>query len=500
VTIEKEIPIVVRAVAHRNRRALIDEQGQLSYGQLLERSAAAATTLLDGALDLNGARVAFLTPPGIDYVIAQWATWRAGGVAVPLCTMHPAPELAYVIEDADASIIVSHPQFEPILRSIARQQGRRFLLTSTMLAEVSAGLPEVDEQRDAMLIYTSGTTGKPKGALSTHAILTAQIRSLTEAWEWYEGDHILHVLPLHHLHGIVNLLCSALYSGATCEFLPRFDVQKVWKRIAEGDGLTLFMAVPTIYSKLVQYWEQADEREQQRMSAGCQKLRLMVSGSAALPVAVMEKWRMISGHTLLERYGMTEAGMILGNPLHGERKPGYVGLPFPGVEVRLVAENGEIVEKAGVPGQIEVRGPVVFKAYWGRPEATSQVFTEDGWFKTGDIAVRESGSYRILGRQSIDILKTGGFKVYALEIEEVLRTHTAIMECAVVGVEDEEWGQRVAACVVTGAGQPLELEALRKWGKERLAHYKVPTLLKVVKELPRNSMSKVEKSEVVKMF
>jgi malonyl-CoA/methylmalonyl-CoA synthetase len=225
----------------------------------------------------------------------------------------------------------------------------------------------------------------------------------------------------------------------------------------------------------------------------------MVSGSAALPVAVLDAWRSISGHTLLERYGMTEFGMGLGNPLHGERRPGHVGAPFPGVDARLCDEHGSPVAD-GEPGQLEIKGDGVFQTYWNRPEATRDAFTKDGWFKTGDVAVREQGSFRILGRASVDILKTGGFKVSALEIEEALREHPAILECAVVGVSDETWGQRVAAAVVLRAGMHLELEGLRTWGKLRLAPYKVPTLLRLLTELPRNPMGKVQKPELVALF
>jgi malonyl-CoA/methylmalonyl-CoA synthetase len=223
----------------------------------------------------------------------------------------------------------------------------------------------------------------------------------------------------------------------------------------------------------------------------------MVSGSAALPVRTLERWREISGHTLLERYGMTEIGMALGNPLHGERRPGFVGAPLPGVEVRLVEEDGRAVEP-GAPGEIEVRGPGVFLEYWRRPEATAEAFREGRWFRTGDVAVAEEGSYRILGRRSVDIIKTGGFKVSALEIEEVLRTHPAVAECAVVGVEDAEWGERV--CAAVELREALTLDQLQPWARERLAPYKLPRALLSVDALPRNAMGKVMKPEVAKLF
>jgi malonyl-CoA/methylmalonyl-CoA synthetase len=234
------------------------------------------------------------------------------------------------------------------------------------------------------------------------------------------------------------------------------------------------------------------------MTAACAKLRLMVSGSAALPVPVLEKWQAISGHVLLERYGMTEIGMGISNPLHGRRVPGHVGTPLPGIEVRLVDEEGREVP-SGTPGEIQVKGPGIFHEYWRKPEATREAF-RDGWFRTGDVAVLEDGSFRILGRSSVDIIKTGGYKVSALEIEEVLLGHPQIAECAVVGIEDPEWGERVSAAIVSRGGAELTLEALRNWARERLAVYKIPTRLLVVEALPRNAMGKVTKPDVARLF
>jgi malonyl-CoA/methylmalonyl-CoA synthetase len=490
---------VARAALHTDRIALIDAAGSSTYAGLLAQSERAADRLLGDELDLREARIAFLCSPGVGYAVAQWGIWRAGGIAVPLCTTHPPPELDYVIEDSEASLLICDPEFEALLQPIAERRGLRLIGSSDLQSGERRELPDVDPGRGAMLLYTSGTTGRPKGVLSTHAIIAAQVESIVTAWEWSERDRVLHVLPLHHLHGILNLLCCALYSGASCEFMPRFDARRVWERIARGDGLTLFMAVPAIYAKLAQAFADAPPEERARMSAGCRALRLMVSGSAALPASLLDRWRALSGHTLLERYGMTEFGMGLGNPLHGERRPGFVGIPFPGVRVRLHDERGRVVD-SGEPGEIQVSGPGVFAQYWRRPDATRDAFTADGWFRTGDVAVYEGGAYRILGRQSLDILKTGGFKVSALEIEEVVREHPAILECAIVGVPDEVWGQRVAAAVVLQPGASLDLEALRTWGRERLAPYKLPSLLSVLPDLPRNAMGKVQKSELARRF
>ena len=303
-------------------------------------------------------------------------------------------------------------------------------------------------------------------------------------------------MPLHHIHGIVNVISCALWVGAICEILPRFDAQEVWQRLAAGE-LTLFMAVPTIYVKLIDAWEKASPAEQKRMSEGCRKLRLMVSGSAALPVPTLERWKEISGHVLLERYGMTEIGMAISNSLEGPRYPGCVGQPLPGVEARLMELGAPA--PAGTPGEIEIRGPAVFLEYWGKPEETQKSF-RDGWFLTGDVAVQENGIYRILGRSSVDIIKTGGYKVSALEIEAVLLTHPDISEVAVVGVADPVWGERVVAALVLRQGASLDIKALRAWGKERLATYKVPQEAIILKELPRNAMGKVSKPDLKKII
>ena len=348
-----------------------------------------------------------------------------------------------------------------------------------------------------MILYTSGTTGKPKGVVTTHENIAAQITSLVQAWGWTGDDRILEFLPLHHIHGIVNVIACALWVGAVCEIFPRFDAHEVWNRIAQG-GLTLFMAVPTIYVKLIDAWEKASPADRKRRSEGCARMRLMVSGSAALPVPTLERWKEISGHILLERYGMTEIGMGLSNPLHGQRFPGCVGTPLPGVEARLMDESGNPVEP-GTPGEIVVRGKTVFLEYWRRPKDTQKAF-RDGWFLTGDVAVEENGIYRILGRSSVDIIKTGGYKVSALEIEETLLTHPDIKEVAVVGVPDPVWGERVVAALVLREGASLDPKSLRAWGKERLATYKVPQDAIIIQELPRNAMGKVSKPDLKKII
>jgi malonyl-CoA/methylmalonyl-CoA synthetase len=464
------------------------------------RVAAALKDTADGDELLEG-RVAFMLPPGFGYLAVLRGIWQAGGIAVPLALSHPPAELEYVIRDADASIALGNDSTAAALEAAARAAGARFMRAPSVvppgdeaLAPDDASLPP---ERRALLIYTSGTTARPKGVVSTFGNLSAQIGSLVDAWQWTSADRALLVLPLHHVHGIVNVVGCALTAGATLEILPQFDADATWHRLASGD-ITVFTAVPTIYRRLIQTWEAAPAPVQRQWADGCRRARLMMSGSAALPVATHERWRAITGHTLLERYGMTELGMALSNPLHAERRPGYVGQPLPGVRARIVGDDGCEVPP-GSAGELEIRGPNVFLEYWQRPDDTRAAF-RDGWFRTGDVAAVEDGYYRLLGRTSVDIIKTGGYKVSALEIEETAREHPAIADCAVIGAPDAEWGERVCAAVELRGAHDLSLADLQDWLRPRLAPYKIPKDLRCVPSLPRNAMGKVVKPDVAKLF
>ena len=504
------IPLFGRAAVHGDRTAVVDDTGEYSYRALLEASARAASVLLAGASDLAEARVAFLAPPGFEYVAVQWGIWRAGGIAVPFAVSHPEAELEYTVDDADAAIVVAHPQFAETLGAIAEARGLRFVLTTELLeaAVVEQALPDVAVDRAAMVLYTSGSTGRPKGVVTTHANIQAQVTTLVDAWGWTPDDRILNVLPLHHVHGIINAMTCAFWTGAVCELHPSFDPGRVWERL-EGGGLTLYMAVPTTYKALIREWESADAAKRSAMSLGASKLRLMVSGSDALMVDTLEKWKEITGHVLLERYGMTEIGMALSNPLLGERVPGHVGTPLPGVEIRLVDldideeagrhRHGEETA-AGRPGEIQVRGPSVFREYWRRPDATREAFSDGGWFCSGDVASLEDGGYRIWGRASQDIVITGGENVSAKEVEQVLSAHPSVRACAVVGMPDAYWGSAVSAAIVVDDGHDITRESLRDWARDRLAPYKLPQVVRVVDSLPMNAMGKVVKPEVRKLF
>jgi acyl-CoA synthetase (AMP-forming)/AMP-acid ligase II len=385
--------------------------------------------------------------------------------------------------------------------------------------------------RRALMIYTSGTTSHPKGCVTTHKNITFQADCLVKAWQYSSSDHLIHVLPLHHVHGIINGLTASFLSGVTVEMYPRFDPEIIWERWQEKGSSTLFMAVPTIYSRLVDYFDEHIRFTEAETAAreGAKALRLVVSGSAALPTPIKTKFAEITGQTLLERYGMTEIGMGISCGLDVEKRlDGSVGWPLPGVEVRLVdKETGAVLDSADEDGMVEIKGDNIFLEYWNRPEATAKEFTADGWFKTGDVAKRDSdGAYYILGRDSVDLIKTGGYKVSALEVERKMLSVESIQEVAVVGVPDEEWGQRVAAIIKQRAGVSapktplffifhlgdmtltsltqssplLELGTLRAQLKEEMAPYKIPTILRIVDGIERNAMGKVNKKDLLKKY
>ncbi len=495
-----QIPILEKIEGYGGKTAITDSAGDCSYSDLSDMSLRAAHALQEfcGLHDLKEGCVAFIFPKGRQYAALKLGIWRAGGVSVPLCTTHPAKEIEYVIENTSPLAVVCHPNFSDKLMNICSDKGVDFLCGNEAFAsEPPSSLPDVSPSRRAMIIYTSGTTSRPKGVVTTHANIDAQINAMVKAWEWTDSDSVLNVLPLHHLHGILNLLLCPLKVGARCE-MADFEACEVWNRFMCG-GINVFMAVPTIYAKLAEFWENAPADEKKSMSDACGAMRLMVSGSAALTVKLSGKWQTISGHALLERYGMTETGMILSNPLKGKRKPGFVGRPMPGVEARLFDERG-LAPAPGEPGEIRVKGRGVFLEYWRNPEATGRAFS-DGWFKTGDVAALDpDGYFQMLGRESVEIIKTGGYKVSALEVEREILEKDGISECAVVGVADEVWGQRIAAVVRLEDGKALSPDELRNWLKPRLAHYKIPSLLKTVDQIPRNALGKVLKPELSRIW
>ena len=502
---QREFPLVEQARARADEEALRAPECTYRYGDLLASSARVAATLLAGRTDLEEARVAVLVPPGFTWVTTVLGIWRAGGMAVPLSVAAPEIELAGALEDAEPEAIVADPGLTGRIAAAAATLGIAVHPTGELVPPTAVSdqrvdglLPRVPPERGALMLYTSGTTGRPKGVVHTHASLSAQVGALVEAWRWSAEDHALLVLPLHHVHGIVNVVLCAMSAGARCSILPRFDAVEVWERLAT-DRLTVFMAVPTIYKKLIDEYERADEASRGRWRQGAKGLRLFVSGSAALPVGVLARWEEITSHRLLERYGMTEIGMALSNPLLGTRVPGHVGTPLPGMEVRVIGGDGTEVAD-GAAGELQVRGPSLFRKYWRRPDETAAAFVAGGWFRTGDEVAETPSGFRILGRRSVDILKTGGEKVSALEIEEVLRGHPDVSDCAVVGVPDPTWGDRICAAVVGTPGRAPDPESLRTWVGERLSPWKVPREVLLVETLPANALGKVVKPDVRHLF
>lgn len=450
-------------------------------------------------------------------------------MVVPLALSHPDHELEYVLSDARVKVVLATEEYADRLQPLAEAAGAQLVVvrwdaeaaTAASAAAgsegsegvlgdwrrtVEAAAARLGEDRGALVIYTSGTTGRPKGAVHTHGSVAAQVAALSEAWRWSDKDRILHCLPMHHVHGIVNACYCALGAGATIDFLPKFSPSAIWSRLIAGhEGtapeVTLFMGVPTMYVRLLQAYDGYDADKQGRCAAAARSLRMAVSGSAACPVPLFERWEAVTGARLLERYGMTEIGMALSNPYEGERRSGAVGMALPGMEVILVDPATGKDCAPGQEGEIRVKGRNLFREYLGRPEATRESFDERGFFKTGDAAVVENGYFRILGRESVDIIKSGGYKLSALEIEGELLNHPDIVEIAICGVEDEVYGQVVGAVVALKEGAaPMDAEALRQWAKPFLAPYKLPRLLRLVDKIPRNAMSKVNKKTLVKIF
>ncbi len=489
--------LIENAKKYLSNIAIVSNGMSYTYETLLKESQSFAMLLLDGESNLKEARVGFMVNPGFDYVKVQWAIWQAGGIATPLCISHPMQSIQYVLEDTEASIVVISASFELLLSDYTKKKNIKLIIVEDAPTFNNIALPDISIEQSAMILYTSGTTNKPKGVVTTHNNLEAQIETLVEAWEWSNKDYTLCVLPLHHVHGIINVTSCAMWSGATCEFISEFSAEIIYQLFMQGK-INVFMAVPTIYFKLIAYWETLASDQQKTLHNCMQQFRLMVCGSAALPISVMEKWKQVSGHTLLERYGMTEIGMAISNPYDGERKAGYVGIPLLGVQIKLADENYQQVATSEA-GEILVKGNNVFKGYWNKPEETKKEFTDDGWFKTGDIAIQENGYYKIMGRNSVDIIKSGGYKISALEIEETLRTHESIDDCAVVGIADEQWGELIVAAIVL---KDLEIESasLNNWMRERIPTYKTPRKYLIVNELPRNAMGKVTKNDVKKLF
>jgi malonyl-CoA/methylmalonyl-CoA synthetase len=422
------------------------------------------------------------------------AVQRAGFVYLPLNSAYQQSEIAYFIGDAEPAVVVCAPNNFSWVSVLAFKGGTQNVFTlgddrSGSLLDRAALMSDSHDsavKRDdevAAIVYTSGTTGRSKGAMVTHGNLVSNARVLKTHWGWQRGDVLIHALPIFHVHGLFVASHGALLNGSTMIWFSRFDAKQTIARFADA---TVFMGVPTLYTRLL--------AEPSLTRAACAPMRLFISGSAPLQVETFDAWADRTGHTILERYGMSETVMLTSNPYRdGERRRGTVGLPLPGVGLRVRDDSGADCA-AGEIGGIEVKGPNVFAGYWRMPEKTKEEFTADGWFKTGDVGrVDERGYVTIVGR-SKDLVITGGYNVYPAEIEGLINEMPGVAESAVVGVPHPDFGEGVIAVVVPKAGAPIDGAAVVAALKSRIANFKVPKQVFVVDELPRNTMGKVQKN------
>lgn len=465
---------------------------RLSYSDLDALSAQYANALC--ALGVKpGDRVSVQIEKSLANAALFLAVLRVGAVCNPLNTAYTLSEMEYFIEDAQPALVVVGPESRDAIARLGAAHGVRAVETldasgqgslADKAAEASAEAEVAQRAGDdtACIIYTSGTTGKPKGAMITHANISTNIYALWQAWHFQPGDVLLHLLPIYHVHGLIVAMGTALYNGSEIIWLPRPDFDQV---VATLPRATVMMGVPTHYARLL------DRPELTRKL--CAHMRLFTAGSAPLLAATHQAFEARTGHRILERYGMTETGMITSNPYDGERLPGTVGYPLPGVSVRIAGEDGGALP-AGEVGMVEVKGPNVFKGYWKRPEKTAEEFRADGYFVTGDQGVlAEDGRLSIVGREK-DMIISGGLNIYPKEVERELDAMAGIGESAVIGVPHPDFGEGVVAVATRGDGpEPDEREIIATLAG-RLAKFKVPKRVMFVETLPRNAMGKVQKN------
>jgi malonyl-CoA/methylmalonyl-CoA synthetase len=477
---------------------------RLTYAELDELVNRSAAYLLRLRLQ-PGDRVAIQLTKCLEFILLHLATIRLGAISLPLNLAYPPDELKYFLEDSAAKLFFSLEASKEKIQSIlpdlpglqksiflnpAEPKQFQLLITNSQLPITNPPslIPQPDTNT-AVIIYTSGTTGRPKGAEITHGNLISNLRSLQEAWGWQAQDVLLHVLPIFHVHGLFVALHGALHAGATTLIMREFNAEKTLDLLS-GGKCSVFMAVPTIHKRLL------DVPDADRFDLS--SVRLITSGSDRLPDEVFTGFQKIFGCTLLERYGMTETGMNCSNPLYGERRMGSVGLPLPGVNVRIVhSETGEVLP-IGEIGDVQLRGPNVFKGYWRQPEKTAESFSEDGWFKTGDLGFLDANEYLTLCGRSKDLIISGGLNIYPPEVERVILEHPAVNACAVIGCPDREWGERVTAVVILHKPGLVTGAELIHFCREKLAAYKTPKSILFQDDLPRNVMGKVQKAQLRK--
>ena len=466
----------------------------------VERATAMFANLLD-SLDLPASsRIAVQAEKSVESLLFYLAVLRAGHIYLPLNTAYKSDEIGYFIGDAEPAVFVCRPSDFVWASKLAFAAGTSHVFTlgddrsGSLLARAThfddAHIPAQRSADDlAAILYTSGTTGRSKGAMLSHGNLLSNALTLKSYWGWRTlaegGDVLIHALSIFHVHGLFVASHGALLAGAKMLWLARFDAKAVVRELPRA---SVFMGVPTLYVRLL------DEPTLTREA--CQNMRVFISGSAPLLLDTFVQFAQRAGHTILERYGMSETVMLTSNPYDpedGARRGGTVGFPLPGVGVRVVDSDG-VAMPTGAVGAIEVRGPNVFAGYWRMPEKTREEFTADGWFRTGDVGrIDDDGYVSIVGR-SKDLIISGGYNVYPAEIEGVLNDLPGIAESAVVGVPHRDFGEAVVAVVVARAGVALDTEALTRVLKAKIANFKVPKAIFVVAELPRNAMAKVQKN------
>ncbi len=465
-----------------------------TYADVDRASARLANLML--ALGLrSGDRVAVQVDKTPEALVLYLATLRAGMVFLPMNPAYQRHEVAYFLDDASPALFVCRPQARALAGELAKAAGVRHLLelgddgTGSLVA---AAAPHADAFATAWrrgddlaaILYTSGTTGRSKGAMLSHRNLAVNAQALHDTWRFAPGDVLLHMLPIFHVHGLFVASHCALLNGSAMLFEPRFDARRALELLPRA---SVFMGVPTYYTRLL--------AEAGFTKASCHGMRVFISGSAPLLKETFDEFRRRSGHTILERYGMTEGGMFTSNPYDGERRGGTVGFPLPCTEVRVVGGGGHPC-RPGRIGDIQVRGANVFAGYWQMPEKTREEFTADGWFKTGDLGQWSDDGYLAIVGRSRDMIISGGLNVYPKEIEEILDALPGVVESAVIGVPHADFGEMVAAVVARSgneAGAALSAEAVIAALKGELANFKIPKRVWIVDDLPRNAMGKVQK-------
>ncbi len=493
------IPIIEQAKNHFNRIAIYSSGKSYTYEQLIESSGYYAKKLLNNKDDLREERVAFMVKPGFNYVMVQWGIWQAGGVAVPLDINSPIELLQNIINETKPLTLVIDKDFAEMVQSLLENHQCKVITIDTEQTYYSNQTYSdlnIDLDRMALILYKSDNIKLTKGVVITHANIYAQINSLVKSLEWKKNDYTLSLLPLHQIQGIIDVVCCSLWVGACCEFLFKFNEANIFQTFGEGK-VTLFMADSNIYNRLIKFWNEIPYREKLLIQEKMEHQRLMVNTSTLMSVSMLHKWKKISGQTLIERYGMTETGMVFSNPLKGKRNPGYVGKPLPKVQVRIADENNKSIG-IGSLGEIQVKGPNVFKMYWNKEQETKDAFTKDGWFRTGDIGIIENDNFKLLGKDNADIITLEGNKISALEIEQVLKAHKNIIDCSVIGLKDESLGK--VACAIIVPKLPISENNLKRWLKNKLDSDKIPKKFMMIDKLPKNSSGKISKGILIKQF